>query len=75
MVMENDMNTITTDGDYKFEIDAKVRYRNDNTIWIVKHRYTERFERNQIDAISRYVIWCEQTNQLMTVSEVTLTKN
>ncbi len=64
-------NHITVDGDYKFNIDQRVVFM--KQVWCVKHRYTERFARNQVDAIARYVIHDEASNQLTTVSEVTLT--
>ena len=75
------MNTITIDGDYRFEIDQRVKccigkYHAQvkwlRGRWQVKHRYTERFERNAVAAIPMYVIWCETTNQCMTVSEVVM---
>jgi hypothetical protein len=66
------MNSITVDGNYKFEIDAFVWYK--KTEWQVKHRYTERFSRNAKSAIARYVIWHVETNALRTVSEVALQK-
>lgn len=68
------MNTITVEGEYKFSIDQMV-------IWTmgdgtqkkrqIKHRYTERFAQNR-NAIARYVIWNEKTNEVTTVSEIVL---
>jgi hypothetical protein len=71
------MNCISTDGNFKFEIDQLVNCRVGATEqlvrgrWQIKHRYTERFERD-LNSISMYVIWCEKSNQRMTVSEVVL---
>jgi hypothetical protein len=75
------MNCITTDGNYQFSIDQRVkchigayhaRVKWLSGKWQVKHRYTERFERNVVAEINMYVIWCQTTNQCMTVSEVVL---
>ena len=74
------MNCISTDGDYKFEIDTRVIYapgRQPTTRrvagdWHVKFRYTARFERNAKAAIPMYVIWDAKTNALATVSEIVL---
>ena len=60
------MNTITIDGDYRFEIGAAVRCHIGKWHakvkfvpgrWQVAHRYTERFARDAVAAIPMYVIW------------------
>ena len=67
---EATMNCISTDGNFKFDIDARVKF--DRRNWLVKHRYTEKFDRNVVAEIPRYVIWHEATGQLATVSEIVL---
>ena len=63
-------NHITLHGEYAFDIGQHIIYQGDT--WEVKHRYTERFERNKVPAIPRYVVWDKISNQLITVSEVAI---
>lgn len=69
------MNSITVEGEYKFAMNSMVEWFVDDESrgkWQVMHRYTERFERNQVAAIARYVIWDADTGRKITVSEIVL---
>ena len=67
---------ITVEGDYKFEINQQVRYiladGEDQGIFRVLHRYTERLRRNRVAAIPRYVVHDEESNQVLTLSEIVM---